>query len=198
MDTSRCSNCGALSTDELVDVPDVFPAPGTRYYTLLTTNEPPEDSESTFIRSVISKTADRLASLEDEIYKVKEKLKHLEDQRASLSSHRTQHDAILSPLRRMPPELLSEIFSSTLPSLRETWDNRKHYMDHSSWVLSHVSSCWRMVSLSIPSLWSTIVINYNDTSIAHPAAPVETQLQRADKLKIHFYSHKTPDPHPQI
>ncbi|KAJ7231048.1 hypothetical protein B0H12DRAFT_218789 [Mycena haematopus] len=200
MDTSsRCSNCGALSTAELMDVPDVFPAPGTRNHTLLTTNEPPEDSESTStIRSVISKTAARLASLEDEIYKTKQKLKHLKDERTSLSSHHAQHKAILSPLRRMPPELLSEIFLSTLPSVRETWETRKHYMDHSSWVLSHVSSRWRMVSLSIPSLWSTIAIDYSDPSITYSAAPIEAKLQRAHKLKIHFYSHKTADSYPQI
>ncbi|KAJ7231031.1 hypothetical protein B0H12DRAFT_1240046 [Mycena haematopus] len=198
MDTSRCSNGVALSTNELTDMPDVFPVPETRYHTLFTTNEPPEDSESTFIRSVISKTATRLASLEDEIYKVTEKLKHLEDERASLSSHLMQHKAILSPLRRMPPELLSEIFSSTLPSLGETWQDRKHYMDHSSWVLSHVSSRWRTVSLSTPSLWSSIAINYNEPRITYPAAPVEAQLQRADKLKIHFYSFKEPDSHLQI
>ncbi|KAJ7265979.1 hypothetical protein B0H12DRAFT_1011070, partial [Mycena haematopus] len=167
-----------------MDVPDVFPAPGTRYHMLLTTNEPPEDSESTFIRSVISRTTARLASLEDQIYQVKEKLKHLEDELASLSNQHTQHKmilsqhkVILSPLRRMPPELLSEIFSATLPTLSETWKNRKHYMDHSSWVLSHVSSRWRMLSLSTPPLWSSIVINYNDTSITHAAAPIEAQLQ---------------------
>ncbi|KAJ7231042.1 hypothetical protein B0H12DRAFT_1029654, partial [Mycena haematopus] len=163
MDTSRCFNCGALSTAELVDAPDIFPAPGTRYHTLLTTNEPPEDSELTFIRSVISKTTTRLASLKDEIYKVKEKLKHLEAERASLFSHHAQHKGILSPLRRMPPELLTEIFSSTLPSSKEAWSGRrKHYMDHSSWVLSHVSSRWRTISLSTPSMWSSITINYSD------------------------------------
>ncbi|KAJ7235630.1 hypothetical protein B0H12DRAFT_136639 [Mycena haematopus] len=198
MDTFRCSNCGALSTGELMDVPDVFPAPGTRYHTLLTTNEPPEDSESTFIRSVMSKTTARLASLEDEIYKVKEKLKHLEDQRASLSSHHEQHKAMLSPLRRMPPELLIEIFSSTLPSMRAIWEDRRYYMDHSSWLLSHVSSRWRIVSLSTPSLWSSIAINYTDPIITHSVAPIEAQLQRADKLKIHFHTQKLTDPQSQM
>ncbi|KAJ7231057.1 hypothetical protein B0H12DRAFT_973531, partial [Mycena haematopus] len=155
-------------------------------------------SELPIFRSVISKTTARLASLEDEIYKVQEKLKHLEDERASLSSHHAQHKGILSPLRRMPTELLSEIFSSTLPSMREIWNNREHYMDNSSWVLSQVSSRWRMVSLSTPSLWSSIAINYNNTSIRHPAAPIEAQLQRANKLKIHFHTRKATDPQIQM
>jgi hypothetical protein len=84
---------------------NVFPTPGTRHYTLLNTNEPPEDSERMFIDSVISKTEARLVWLDDEIPKLREKLKQLEDERASMPRHLTRNKAVLAPLRRMPPEV---------------------------------------------------------------------------------------------
>ncbi|KAJ7483482.1 hypothetical protein FB451DRAFT_991164, partial [Mycena latifolia] len=65
----------------------------------------------------------------------------------------------LSPLRRMPPELLGEIFSWTLPSVQEALGRRRFQDKHSPWVFTQVCHRWRAVALSTPSLWSQIVIN---------------------------------------
>ncbi|KAJ6552731.1 hypothetical protein B0H19DRAFT_906450, partial [Mycena capillaripes] len=75
---------------------------------------PPDDSDVAFVHSVISTTDVRLASLEEEISHLRDRLKQLEEERAALSSFHTQNKSIISPLRRTPPELLFEIFSLTL------------------------------------------------------------------------------------
>ncbi|KAJ7663886.1 hypothetical protein DFH06DRAFT_986571 [Mycena polygramma] len=59
------------------------------------------------------KRTPRLAIIDEEIAKLRETLKQLEEDRASLLSYKV----ILSPLRRMPPEVLGQIFSWTLPSV---------------------------------------------------------------------------------
>ncbi|KAF8211000.1 hypothetical protein K438DRAFT_1530063, partial [Mycena galopus ATCC 62051] len=119
----------------------------------LNSNELPEDSDSTFIRSVISKTDAYLASLDDEISKLQEKLRQLEDERASLANYRTRNAAILSPIRRMPPEVLGEIFLWTLPAIDDILRVGRFDMSRSPWLLTRISGRWRAVSVSNPLLW---------------------------------------------
>ncbi|KAJ7780063.1 hypothetical protein DFH07DRAFT_1025818 [Mycena maculata] len=59
-------------------------------------------------------------------------------------------------------------------------------MKDSPWVLTHVSNRWRAVSLSTPSLWSLIGVDYAE-GFAYPLAAIEAHVERAGSLKIHFY-----------
>ncbi|KAJ6457434.1 hypothetical protein C8R47DRAFT_1164358 [Mycena vitilis] len=71
----------------------------------------------------------------------------------------------------------------------------------SPWVLTHVSSQWREVCISIPSLWSKVAINYSENqnpSSAYPLSVINAHIRRSHKLKIHFLGCGTVDPHPQI
>ncbi|KAJ7648314.1 hypothetical protein DFH06DRAFT_574746 [Mycena polygramma] len=103
--------------DALVDSSIV---PGARHHQLLNSNEVPQDAEAPFIQSVTSRIALRLSSLDAEISQVRDRLTELEEERASISDFHTQNRAILSPLRRMPSEVLSEIFGWTLPTADDT------------------------------------------------------------------------------
>ncbi|KAF7366655.1 F-box domain-containing protein [Mycena sanguinolenta] len=199
MDTSRCSKCGNLSFDSPGPTFDVSVAPGTRHYTLLNTNEPPEDSESVFIRSVIAESSPRLKHLDNEISKLQEKLKQLEDERTALLSYRTRNTAILSPLRRMPPEVLAEIFSWTLPSVNDALSIGSDTVQ-SPWLLTRINSRWRAVCLSTTSLWSRIVFDYesSDPPRNYSLALAETHIHRAQNLHIHFYGCAKTDSKPQI
>ncbi|KAJ7113946.1 hypothetical protein C8R44DRAFT_556108, partial [Mycena epipterygia] len=126
---------------------------------LLTSNLAPEGDELTFIHSIISQTDTRLAHLDDELSRVRNRLKELEEERDSLERYRVQNKVILSPLRKMPPppEVLGEIFLWTLPS-DVVFFRRRFDAKDSPWVLTHVSSHWRAVAVSTPALWSLIVI----------------------------------------
>ncbi|KAF8211014.1 hypothetical protein K438DRAFT_1569429, partial [Mycena galopus ATCC 62051] len=158
---SLCSKCGnSVASQPVIDASIVSVAPGTRHYTLLNSNEPPDDSEVPLVHSAISKIDARLARIDDEISAFQQKLGQLKDARASLFSHRTWNNAILSPLRRMPPEVLGEIFMWTLPSIGDALGMGKFDMTRSPWLLTQISSRWRAVALSTPSLWSRIAVDY--------------------------------------
>ncbi|KAJ7467779.1 hypothetical protein B0H11DRAFT_1664285, partial [Mycena galericulata] len=129
------------------------------HHRFLNSNEPPEVSFVPFIHSVVSRTGARLASLDDEISSLRAQLELLEKERASLFSYHMQNKGIVSPLRRMPPEVLGEIFSWTLPSPVETWSCSR--FDESPWVLTHICSRWRAISIALPSLWSQVIIHYD-------------------------------------
>ncbi|KAF8211012.1 hypothetical protein K438DRAFT_1569597, partial [Mycena galopus ATCC 62051] len=153
-DASLCSKCGALATSSFIETFEQ-PVPGTQHFTLLNTNEPPKDSDATLVRTLISDVYAQLASLDDELSQVREKLRQLEQERALLSSYRTRNEAILSPLRRMPSELLAEIFSRTLSPVEDILRLQRGRFDiaQSPWLLTHVCHRWRAASHSTASLW---------------------------------------------
>ncbi|KAF8211088.1 hypothetical protein K438DRAFT_1808786 [Mycena galopus ATCC 62051] len=180
MNLTPCSKCGDFSTGlPAPEAHDLFAPPGTRHHTLLNTNEPLEDSDITSIHSTPTDARLRL----------------LEEERALLSSYLTRNKALLevAPLRRMPSELLGQIFLSALSSIADDLRVGGFDMARSPWVLTHVSSRWRAVALSIPALWSWVTIDYATDDKPPGLQPryslrlVETQIQRAQKLKIHFY-----------
>ncbi|KAJ6504483.1 hypothetical protein DFH09DRAFT_1439925 [Mycena vulgaris] len=188
MSSSRCSVCGAdvrsLGEDSESKIAVAATSAATsQHQPSGTSNEPLESAD---IRSVVSTTGARLADLEDEISRLRTRLQQLEDEHASLSRYRLQNNAVLG---RMPAEVLSEIFLWTLPSLSTALDRSKFDVNNSPWVLTQVSSHWRTIAISIPSLWSLVVIDYAKSSF-YPLPMLQIQLQRARMLRIHFYGHE--------
>ncbi|KAJ7498116.1 hypothetical protein B0H11DRAFT_2189846 [Mycena galericulata] len=189
--TLNCSECGAVIISKAEEL-NISATPETlaRHLKLMTTNEPPNGPELAYIRAVVSKTGPRLACLDDEISRLEGQLKQLKKDRAVLSEYHAQNTTIISPLRRMPREILGEIFSWTLSSA--VFDVRE-----SPWVLTYVCSHWRAVSISKPSLWSLVHINFPQHD-AYPLTMIETHIQRAQTLKIRFFGRTKKDSRTQI
>ncbi|KAJ6503749.1 hypothetical protein C8R45DRAFT_973647 [Mycena sanguinolenta] len=168
---SRCSARGTLSIAS-PDEPELNIAPQTlaRISELLTTNDPPREHELALIRPVAQKTAARLASLDAEISR-------LWDQRAALA--KSHAGIILSPLRRMPPEILGEIFSWSAPFLGVP------NIKDAPWVLTHVSRRWRAIAISKSSLWSQINLVFSPET-KYSLDMIRAQIERARTLKIEF------------
>ncbi|KAJ7124356.1 hypothetical protein C8R44DRAFT_619933 [Mycena epipterygia] len=150
MSSSQCSECGGTVTAREEPL-DLSAAPDSPHHSFLHSNEAPGDSDSTIVRSMLSKARKRLAVVERELTRRRERMQALKEERASLSGYLTENNAILSPLRRILPEVLGEIFSWTLPSIHELRQEDSGVRD-SPWVLTHISSRWRTVALSTPSL----------------------------------------------
>ncbi|KAJ6461746.1 hypothetical protein C8R45DRAFT_1108501 [Mycena sanguinolenta] len=193
-DAPACSQCGAFvfSTGRYDFELDSTTAARARITDLSGTNEPPLDAELSVIRSILEQISARLATLDAEISRIKDYLRDLEEKRTALSKYHSQNTGILSPPRRMPPEILGEIFSWTTPSIRDVFST-----EDCPWVLTHVCSTGRAVALSQPSLWSLIVIDFSIEE-RYPLKTVSTQVERARSLKIHFFGDENHDSRPQI
>ncbi|KAJ7157392.1 hypothetical protein C8R46DRAFT_860111, partial [Mycena filopes] len=83
-----------------------------------------------------------------------------------------QHRAILSPVRRVPPELLCEIFSLTV-------QNDGDAPKQPPWYLGQVCGLWRHSALSLPSLWSSITIPSVSFGDSGRVSLLEAQLLRS-------------------
>ncbi|KAJ7654649.1 hypothetical protein DFH06DRAFT_993402, partial [Mycena polygramma] len=148
MNPLKCPHCGLVGGTRTGN--PLNATPETRHQMLLNSNEAPLDLDIPVVHSVLSKTNARLAFLDQEIAR-------LQEERASLASYRTRNRAILSPLRKMPPEVLGEIFLLAVPTMKA---RRKVCVTDSPWYLTHVSGHWRAVAVSIPALWSFFHVHY--------------------------------------
>ncbi|KAJ6467991.1 hypothetical protein C8R47DRAFT_810654 [Mycena vitilis] len=131
MNSLHRHHCGAPEpSDSKGGLSDFQTAPGTLHYTLLYSNEAPPGSDVVIVKSAISKIDERLAELDGEIPRLQERMRELQNEWASLSHDRDRNHAVLSPVRRIPPEVLGEILS---------WTGRKMRMKGGPWLFTHVS-----------------------------------------------------------
>ncbi|KAJ7291960.1 hypothetical protein C8J57DRAFT_1588853 [Mycena rebaudengoi] len=69
-----------------------------------------------------------------------------------------------APITTLPPELICEIFSWTLPAKTYMKEESRWrlplcaQLKGSPWILGHVCQQWRAIALSCPTLWSSITV----------------------------------------
>ncbi|KAF8209950.1 hypothetical protein K438DRAFT_2012093 [Mycena galopus ATCC 62051] len=145
---------------------------------LLNSNEAPEPFDVGVIQAAISAVDKRLAFLSQE--NLAEETPQ-NPEWTSLLIYRARNRAVLSPLRRVPPEILGGVF---LPKTADAacTDIRSG----SPWVFTHVSSRRREVAISTPSLWSRIVVDCHKC-LSYSLSAVKARMQRANTLRIYFY-----------
>src|ERR1700733_15289970 len=102
--------------------------------------------------------------------------------RRALCNYRQMLVTLLSPIRRLPPELLGEIFRYCLPQ------NYHEKGDHKAVMLpSHVCKHWRDVALSTPTLWTNIDLRVTNETLESRAALVITWFARSgSSLSLSF------------
>ncbi|KAJ7062301.1 hypothetical protein C8F01DRAFT_1137114 [Mycena amicta] len=120
----------------------------------LGSNYSPKDEEIQDIKDVIVKGTNRLHQLDSEIAELQKTMDKLVDERQLVHSDIEAHQALLSPLRRVPIDVIREIFVACLPEDRHCVMSAQE----APVLLGRICSSWRAIALSTPSLWSTIHI----------------------------------------
>ncbi|KAJ6601061.1 hypothetical protein DFH09DRAFT_1126652, partial [Mycena vulgaris] len=96
----------------------------------------------------------RLERLDGDIADMQKAIDKLKAERESLAAYVQAHRALISPVRRIPLDLLQEIFMACLPAHR----NCVMSTLESPVLLSRICSSWRAISLSTPRLWARLHI----------------------------------------
>ncbi|KAJ8093474.1 hypothetical protein PM082_020331 [Marasmius tenuissimus] len=91
-----------------------------------------------------------------EISRLKTLIYSLESKRDALKKNADRYQSLLSPIRRMPPEILLSIFKFACN------ENELHYQYElpEVVVLSMVCGGWREMAISTPALWSNLEITF--------------------------------------
>ncbi|KAK0244661.1 hypothetical protein EDD85DRAFT_207378 [Armillaria nabsnona] len=99
------------------------------------------------------------------------------------------HRPVLAAVRRLPPEIIGEIFLHTL-----SWDDwtsyhRVHNTRLGPWSYSHVSRLWRTIALSLSQLWSEFSFNEIDAAACcePPVSTLKLWLDRSGDLPLRIY-----------
>ncbi|KAJ7198380.1 hypothetical protein GGX14DRAFT_470271 [Mycena pura] len=131
--------------------PPEFQLPASPCPELLLTNSVPSDVQLDEIHSFIRSTKAHFSILDDQIAQVQHTLCRLESQRTELADLVESHCGVVSTIRRLPGEVLGEIFSQYLGASDSCL--------HSPKALSHlvgVCAGWRGIALASPLLWRHI------------------------------------------
>ncbi|CAK5283666.1 unnamed protein product [Mycena citricolor] len=184
-----------LELDETVSASDGCfippPASDSRHHQLLHSNELPSPFDIPIVESYISQHDLHLERIQVDLEKIRATLRPLERVQDLLLSTRRRHQAIVSPLRRLPAEVLSEIFHHSLPDTNDLVLRRSFNLLDSPWVVTHVSRRWRTVAMETRALWSRTMLYYSrhvEASKAFPMPMLRAQVERAQNLKIYFHA----------
>ncbi|KAJ7442982.1 hypothetical protein FB451DRAFT_1105393 [Mycena latifolia] len=120
----------------------------------LGTNYCPQDEEIVQIHTLLIEPTLRLKRLDDEIAVLQKVLDKLAEERAGISAYVDAHKALISPVRRLPLDVIQEIFTACIPMHRNCVMSAMEVPI----LLGRICSSWRSISLSTPRLWSRLHI----------------------------------------
>ncbi|KAF9450730.1 hypothetical protein P691DRAFT_809564 [Macrolepiota fuliginosa MF-IS2] len=113
----------------------------------------------------------RLEALTATISELQDSLTALQLQRDTLNTQLTNYKAAISPIRRLLPEILQEIFIQCLPATHNPiMDSREVPL-----LLNRVCHFWRQVAYTTPRLWSSIHISIPETSLSMRFGSIRTK-----------------------
>ncbi|KAJ6561811.1 hypothetical protein B0H19DRAFT_1026608 [Mycena capillaripes] len=158
---------------------------------LLHTNVAPTTQECAQITGYILVQSQReLAQLDDEMERLhvhfnderfQKRLTQLNTKRAALAADIDAHSALLSPIRRVPDDVLREIFVASLPETNNAVISSRE----SPLLLCGVTSGWRQVALSTPWLWSSLhLVIPDEPYIKNRSFLIERWLTRSGILPL--------------
>ncbi|KAF5328864.1 hypothetical protein D9619_011722 [Psilocybe cf. subviscida] len=121
---------------------------------LLTSNDVPADSEVGVVMDLLTEVAKTNAMLEKK--RVKSSASRLAKDQNNMLARAL--GGVLSPVRRLPPEMICLIISFTVMedsySPFEIWNSdRTVRYKKSTWSVSRISRLWRACALAVPDLW---------------------------------------------
>ncbi|KAJ7654328.1 hypothetical protein B0H17DRAFT_864853, partial [Mycena rosella] len=122
------------------------------YKDVLRTNFAPSDQGCRHIRDLVVAPAKELEKTTAEILRLKAMLAPLIRKRDELTEFIDSHLALVSPARRLPDDIIREIFTATLPSDHQP----KMTSRESPLLISRICSGWRSLALSMPRLWASL------------------------------------------
>ncbi|KAK0239825.1 hypothetical protein EDD85DRAFT_935202 [Armillaria nabsnona] len=154
---------------------------------LLHSNDSPSSSEECQLRDSISAGEARIVAIDDHVAALKKLqqalsnqlaligavMEGLDGERGKVVARIAEHKRLLSPVRRLPPEILYNIFLGTIifpmprtQSQRDRYWWNFHPGKSSLWTIELVCKTWRWAVLDFPELWSSINISLSDDNFS--------------------------------
>jgi len=177
MSSIFCANCGHPSANDIelpaTPVPDLL---GGHYVA--------SPLQERLISDAISAAQATIIQFDDQIIHLQVVMDRLIQKRDAVRTYKNLHMALIAPIRRLPPEVLSEIFinSSNLPGERDLTPQ----LDKTPLLLGSICSRWRSISLSTPRLWASFTLTIRPKYQKNDAVLANTWLARAGTCPLYI------------
>ncbi|KAF8172441.1 hypothetical protein BJ912DRAFT_932397 [Pholiota molesta] len=125
-----------------------------QFESLINTNYIPTDEEVLRIQAFLAEPLRKLGVLEDGISAAELHVRNLRREREELLQRIDKYRTLISPVRRLPPDVLREIYIACLPDDR----NPTMSSDEAPVVLTRVCASWRSIAMNTPRLWAALHI----------------------------------------
>ena len=149
------------------------------YAPSLHTNYFPSASEFLDIKDFLTEPLARLSTLDAKIQRLSLTMLDLYLQCRALSEEIEAHRALISPFRRLPLEIMGEIFAHCLP----THHNAVMSVEEAPLLLGRVCSVWRSITLSTPRLWASLHIPTPTPNSCLDPASVHKMATRCEAVR---------------
>ncbi|KAK0448661.1 hypothetical protein EV421DRAFT_1477420 [Armillaria borealis] len=159
----------------------------SRVLELLHTNKSPPAFEHDRLTALIGSGESHLADIDKKIAAARHLLHFLLTERDQIASNLSDAKILAHPVRRLPDDILGEIFSHCVPALDAEMTSSSLDPRQAPWTLSQICTSWRRVALRTGRLWSTVAVNMEKDVSA--AFQLSIQLSRAQghDLSVHIF-----------
>ncbi|KAE9404818.1 hypothetical protein BT96DRAFT_395443 [Gymnopus androsaceus JB14] len=117
------------------------------------------DTEASSLFALIGEVDSDLSRYDMEITRLRDALETLESQRASLKLYRDHNEALVSPIRKLPIEIIQDIFSFVCGDSSYSLQLKADSVSTPALDLAQVSHVWRNAANSMVSLWCNLYVN---------------------------------------
>lgn len=148
---------------------------------LIHLSRPPTTAEASATLESVNQIRGDLTVLETEISRLKNHLSLLVDIQGLMENQVNAQLSILSPFRRLPDEVLSEIFQHCLPP-NDAITPVSCF--HAPFLVQGVCRRWRDVTRMTPTLWTSISLQLSASRGTVEASMAEQWIRRAGSLPL--------------
>ncbi|TFK36661.1 hypothetical protein BDQ12DRAFT_713938 [Crucibulum laeve] len=117
-----------------------------------------------------------------EVNLCQERLHHLMHQRDEAQDILEAHKAVLSPIRKIPTEVLAEVFVHCITNERFISPS----LTSPPLLLTSICSTWRNIALTTPGLWASILVDVSGHCYSPPISVVKTWVERSGSSPLTF------------
>jgi F-box-like len=174
-----CPSCGHAITKDIQ-------VPTTPVPELLGGYFVPTTIQTQLIHDTLSTAQSYMSQIDNEVIRLTSDVEELQSKRADLLKYTQSHIALSTPVRRFPPEILSEIF---LHCMETKWFNPAYYerlprLDRAPLLLGSVCKQWRTIALSTPKLWASFTLTIRPKHLKFDVVLAKTWLGRAGRCPL--------------
>ncbi|KAJ7590454.1 hypothetical protein C8J56DRAFT_826342 [Mycena floridula] len=164
--SEKCKVCDFSDASEPGFPADPAYAPLPHLLPFIGTNNPPSQSQESRFKEMLAESVGSLKDLNDRIQAMRHDLEELVRQRARKEREVEEYKLVLHPIRRLPEEILCEIFLTFVnEDLEEDLDDTTLDASSTIWILPQVSAHWRSIAVSFARMWSTVRLLAEDFDI---------------------------------